>query len=47
MTEVSRPNAPRSTSCRVATAVNSLVTDAVSKRVFGVQGACQARLAYP
>jgi len=44
---VSRPKAPRSTSCRAATAVNSLVTEAVSKRVCSVQGACQARLAYP
>ena len=27
--------------------MNSLVTEAVSKRVSSVQGACQARLAYP
>jgi len=47
MTEVSRPKASRSTSCSVATAVNNLVTEAVSKRVSSVQGACQARLAYP
>jgi hypothetical protein len=33
--------------CSVATAVNSLVIDAVSKRVSTVAGMLQARFAYP
>ena len=43
--EVSSVNAPHSTSCSVATAVNSFVIDAVSKRVSTVAGMLHARLA--
>jgi len=47
MTGVSKARSPRSMSCRVPTAVKSLVTDAVSKRIVRVVGTFQERLAYP
>ena len=47
ITDVSSANASSSTSCSVATAVNSLVIDAESKRVSTVAGMLQVRLAYP
>jgi hypothetical protein len=45
ITDVSSANAPCSTSCNVATAVNNLVIDAVSNRVSTVARMLQVRLA--
>jgi hypothetical protein len=44
-TVVSKASTPWSISCRVATAVKSLVTEAVSKRVVKRFGVFQERLA--
>ncbi len=47
MNPVSSDNNFRSMSCNVATVVNNLVIEAVSKRVSRVLGMRQERLAYP